>query len=164
MDLLPKAKKEIIRYIRVIRNDPFFLNLMQYLKFSLLFSPFVLICTFLILKRRREMKLKETFNHRGLFQILKNDINKRSYIISDNYSNKILDNFYKFSRKTICYTNPTGIHNYGNNCYMNSLLQVILLYSKFLNNNYKINLLYKNLDKIYLLVYDLFIIFIYSFI
>jgi len=124
MDLLPRAKREIIRYLRNIRADPLFLRLIRYLRFSLYLSPLIFLCTILIIKKRKELALKETFNHLGFYQIFKSDKNKRKYYTNENSENSILDNFYKFQKKRICYTSPSGIHNYGNNCYLNSLIQV----------------------------------------
>ncbi len=124
MDLLPKANREILRYINLINKDPIFLNLLGYLKYTLYLSPLIFLCTMLILKRRQDQALKETFKHSGFYQIFKNEKFKRNYFTNENSNNLSIDHLHKFQKKRMCYRKPSGIHNYGNNCYMNSLLQV----------------------------------------
>ncbi len=124
MDFIPKAKREIIRYLKVIRADPLFMKIIRYLRFSLYLSPLIFLCTILIIKRRKELELKEKLNNLGLYQIFKEDRINKKYYINDYSEKSIMDKIYKFPKKNICYTSPSGIYNYGNNCYINALLQV----------------------------------------
>lgn len=131
MDLIPKAKKGLISYFNIIKSDPYFLLTLKYMKFTFYLSPVILLFTLIAIRRRRVNIEKEAFKSLGLFQILKNDKNKNANRIfnealdlSHVSNKKNIDLFYKFQNRRMSYTNPSGIHNYATNCYMNSLLQV----------------------------------------
>ena len=125
MDLIPRAQKHFFYYLNFIKSNPNFKQLVKYIKISIYFSPFILLLSLIIIKRRKIQLTKETFKNLGFLSLIKQNKLKRNHTTYNlNNKNSNLKNFYNFQKKKISYNFPSGIHNYGTNCYINSLLQV----------------------------------------
>jgi hypothetical protein len=125
MDIIPIAKKEFIKIINLIKKDINFYRLLGLIRYTFYLSPIIILFYFTLLKRRQILKQKETFKNLGLNKILKKNEFQPKYILSKTLENKIEGKILKFQRMKMSYCNPSGIYNYGNNCYINSLIQVI---------------------------------------
>ena len=125
MDLIPKAKRGLFFYYNLIKKNPNYIHVLKLIRYSFYFSPVVVLFIFVIVKRRQILKRKETFKNLGLNKLLKKNEFQPRYIINENVENKFEGKILKFQRMKMAYCNPSGIYNYGNNCYMNSLIQVI---------------------------------------
>ena len=124
MDLIPKVKKELFYLYNIIKRDPNFIKFLKLFRYSFYFSPILILFYFALAKRNQILKRKETFKNLGLNKLLKKNNFQPRYIISQKIENNFEGKILKFQRMKMSYCNPSGIYNYGNNCYMNSLMQV----------------------------------------
>ena len=93
-------------------------------KILLSFSSVVILGILMENKRRIFQKRKETFKNLGFIKILKKSALEKKYFLGDFKENETFSKIIQQKNRNNNYYNPTGIYNYGNNCYLNSLIQV----------------------------------------
>jgi hypothetical protein len=126
-NILKSVKKELKSFYAFIRNDS---KIFMLVKYSLAFSTVTFLLFVYMLRRDKKLMLTFSENY-GYLRLLKPDVNKYEMILKNNLNKKFKNNIYhNFVKKF--HAIPSGITNFGNNCYINVLLQVKNL--KFLKN------------------------------
>jgi hypothetical protein len=126
-NILKSVKKELKSFYAFIRNDS---KIFMLVKYSLAFSTVTFLLFVYMLRRDKKLMLTFSENY-GYLRLLKPDVNKYEMILKNNLNKKFKNNIYhNFVKKF--HGIPSGITNFGNNCYINVLLQVKNL--KFLKN------------------------------
>lgn len=123
----------INNFIKIIKKElanlQYFTNYpknFHLIKYSLAFSTVTFLLIIYMLRRDKKLVLTIRENY-GYLRILKPDVNKYEMILRNNINKKFQNNIYhSFVRKF--HAIPSGITNFGNNCYINVLLQVNIKY------------------------------------
>jgi ubiquitin C-terminal hydrolase len=95
-------------------------------KLTIAFSTLTLI-VFVLLMRKNKQLARLYCQNIGYLRIIKPDPLKYKQLVKSKAFNK--DVFHKVVKKFYSY--PNGITNFGNNCYINVLMQVNLFYLVF---------------------------------
>lgn len=101
------------------------------IRYGIAFSTLIITIIYYIIKRNNKLVLSYSKNI-GYIRLIKPDINKYEFLFERKptmytANRKMNTHFYKTMKKF--YSIPNGLTNFGNNCYINVLVQVYILYN-----------------------------------
>lgn len=117
-EIIPFLERKVNRIIRFVYRDS---KVFSLLKYGITLSTITMMILVYFLRKNNKVALG-VFNNMGYLSLIKQDINKYELIMNNTKLNNDFLKQYVSKFQSL----PSGITNFGNNCYINVLLHVLI--------------------------------------